>query len=63
MPERTTTRARLATALASAAGAALRVLPGAAGAALVSWGAGLAWPPLGLATAGAFLLMLDRRMP
>ncbi|MFE7099759.1 hypothetical protein [Streptomyces erythrochromogenes] len=50
-------------ALASAAGAALRVLPAVGGALLVSYGAWLAWAPAGFLAGGVFLLLLDRRMP
>ncbi|TLQ45764.1 hypothetical protein [Streptomyces marianii] len=49
--------------LAVLAGMTARVLPGVGGAALVSYGLWLAWQPLGFVTAGAFLLLLDRRMP
>ena len=60
---------RVAGALAAAAGHVLRGvslaaprLPGPAGAVLVSVGLGLAWLPLGVVAAGAFLLLLDRRV-
>ncbi|MER6892015.1 hypothetical protein [Streptomyces halstedii] len=52
---------------AELAGGALRALgqaaPGVAGAALVCAGLWQVWGPLGCIAAGAFLLMLDRRMP
>lgn len=38
----------------------LRVVPGVAGAVLVSVGVGLVYLPAGLIAAGAFLLVLDR---
>lgn len=40
-----------------------RVLPGIAGAVLVSAGLWMAWPPLGVVAAGGFLLALDRKIP
>jgi hypothetical protein len=56
--------------LAEAAGHAVRIgrvgaryVPGWAGAALVSWGAALAWRPAGLIVAGAFLLAADALIP
>lgn len=44
-------------------GAAGRTLPGVAGSLLVCYGLWLAWAPLGFVAAGAFLLLLDRRIP
>lgn len=38
-----------------------RWLPGVAGAVLVVAGLYVAWPPLGLIAAGAFLLVFDER--
>lgn len=55
------TRAKVTGALASAAGWALRWLPSAAGAALISWAALLVYVPAGLAVAGAFCLAADWR--
>lgn len=43
-------------------GSAMRTLPGVAGALLVSYGLYLAWLPLGFIAAGAFLLLIDRRV-
>ncbi|MDH6134648.1 hypothetical protein P3T37_004052 [Kitasatospora sp. MAA4] len=40
-----------------------RYVPGWAGAALVSWGAEMAWRPAGLITAGLFLLAADAVIP
>lgn len=61
---------KVAGALAAGAGHALRVVralgvrvPGVAGAVLVAVGLGLAWLPLGVVAAGAFLLLIDRRVP
>jgi hypothetical protein len=61
-------RRRLLPAMAAAAGHALRLsvrvgtqLPGLVGAGAICYGAWLAWAPLGFATAGVFLLALDRR--
>jgi hypothetical protein len=57
---------RIAAVLGSAtryAGALARSGPGALGALLVSYGAHLAWHPLGFIAAGVFLLLLDRRVP
>ncbi|MEV6420620.1 hypothetical protein [Streptomyces sp. NPDC051662] len=52
---------------ASAAGTAVRlsvqIVPGTAGAGLVSYGLWLAWELLGFICAGAFLLLLDWRVP
>lgn len=51
------------TGAAAAAGAALRQLrhlPEAAGALLVAYGAGLAWPPAGYIVLGGFLLLAGR---
>lgn len=48
--------------LAAFAGTALRLLPGLAGAALVSLAAWLVFPPAGIALAGLFLLLVDRRL-
>jgi hypothetical protein len=60
----------LAGALAAAAGHAARAgrqaavrLPGLAGSVAVCYGAWLAWAPAGFLAAGAFLLLLDRRVP
>jgi len=44
------------------AGLLLRYAPGVLGAALVAWGAGMIWPPLGVIVAGAALLLVDRRV-
>jgi hypothetical protein len=64
----TRARRRLLPAAAAAAGHVLRLsvqvgaqLPGLAGAGAICYGAWLAWAPLGFATAGAFLLLVDRR--
>lgn len=48
--------------VAAAAGAAVRSIPGAAGALLVAYGLGLAWRPLMFIAAGGFLLLADRRI-
>ncbi|MDH6111928.1 hypothetical protein P3T36_006889 [Kitasatospora sp. MAP12-15] len=55
---------------ATAAGHAVRLgrtggryVPGWSGAALVSWGAEMAWRPAGLIVAGAFLLAADALIP
>ncbi|MFE9098498.1 hypothetical protein [Streptomyces sp. NPDC007264] len=48
-------------ALADAAGWAAARLPGAAGALLVSWAAGMVYLPAGLAVAGTFCLLADWR--
>ena len=53
----------LVIALAAPAGHTARVLPAVGGASLASVGFGLAWLPLGFIAAGAFLLLIDRRMP
>lgn len=53
---------RLAAA-AAGMGRVLRTVPGVAGAVLVVVGFGLAWLPLGFLAAGAFLLLLDARIP
>lgn len=45
------------------AGHAARSVPGIGGALLVAYGFGLAWRPLGFIALGAFLLLLDRRVP
>ncbi len=42
---------------------AARYAPGWAGAALVSWGAAMAWLPAGLMVAGGFLLAADALIP
>jgi hypothetical protein len=55
------TRANVVGALASAAGRVVRWLPGAAGAALISWAALMVYVPAGLAVAGAFCLAADWR--
>lgn len=58
---------RRAERVAELAGAALRVVglaaPGTLGAGLICAGLWLAWPPLAFLVGGAFLLLLDRRMP
>ena len=48
---------------ATAAGHAVRSLPGAGGALSVSYGLWLAWEPLGFIALGGFLLLVDRRVP
>lgn len=45
------------------AGTAVRTFPGVGGAAAISYGFGQAWAPLGWIVAGAFLILLDRRVP
>lgn len=55
------TRAKVAVALASAAGWTARRMPGVAGAVLVSAGAWLVYMPAGLVVAGGFCLWLDWR--
>ncbi|GKQ34586.1 hypothetical protein [Streptomyces sp. A012304] len=55
------TRANMVGALASAAGWAVRWLPGATGAALISWAALMVYVPAGLAVAGLFCLAADWR--
>jgi hypothetical protein len=50
-------------AAADWSGQIMRTVPGAGGALLVSYGLWEAWHPLGFVTAGAFLLVLDRRVP
>ncbi|MFF9324035.1 hypothetical protein ACF1AY_04880 [Streptomyces sp. NPDC014776] len=55
------TRAKLLGALATAAGWTAARLPGAAGAALISWAACLVYLPAGIAVAGAFCLLADWR--
>lgn len=55
------TRAKVAGALATAAGWALRMLPGVAGALLLSAAAWLIYVPAGLAVAGVFCLAADWR--
>ncbi|WP_326786454.1 hypothetical protein [Streptomyces sp. NBC_00151] len=55
------TRAKVAGALATAAGWSLRHLPGAAGALLLSAAAWLIYVPAGLAVAGMFCLAADWR--
>jgi len=42
---------------------ATRYVPGWLGAALVSWGAAMAWLPLGLMVAGGFLIAMDALIP
>ncbi len=42
---------------------AVLFVPGLAGAALVSWGAWMAWHPAGLIAAGGFCLACDRLLP
>ncbi|MGW3346786.1 hypothetical protein ACWDA3_26035 [Nonomuraea rubra] len=53
--------------VAAAAGHTLAALrrwgPGVAGPVLIAYGLWLAWEPLGLIAAGAFLVLLDRRTP
>ncbi|GAA0971226.1 MULTISPECIES: hypothetical protein [Actinocorallia] len=44
------------------AGLGLRYAPGAAGAALIAWGMGMIWLPLGVIVAGLALLLVDRRI-
>ncbi|MFU0241672.1 hypothetical protein ACKI1J_38780 [Streptomyces scabiei] len=41
----------------------LRIGPGLAGPFLVSYGLWLAWVPLGFIAFGAFLILIDRRIP
>lgn len=54
---------RLAETAGHLAGALIRWGPGVAGAALVCYGLGAAWEPLGWVAAGGFLLLLDRQTP
>lgn len=49
--------------VAEAAGYVARGGPGVLGAGCVSFGLWLAWAPLGFVALGAFLLLVDRRMP
>lgn len=67
MPKPTARRAARRARAAELAGAALRAAvlgtPGVAGAVLVCAGLWMVWQPLGLVAAGAFCLLLDRRMP
>lgn len=42
---------------------AARYVPGWAGAALISWGAGMVYLPAGVMVAGAFLLAVDALIP
>lgn len=51
------------TAAARLAAATLRSLPAAGGIMLSCYGLWLAWPPLGFIGAGAFLLLMDRKVP
>lgn len=55
------TRAKMLGALAVAAGWAARLLPGIAGAVLISVAACMVYLPAGLAVAGGFCLLADRR--
>jgi hypothetical protein len=48
---------------AELAGKTLRSLPGYLGAGAIVYGAGQVWPPLAWFVGGAFLMILDRRMP
>jgi hypothetical protein len=44
-------------------GRSVRTAPGILGAGLVTYGAGQVWAPLLFLVGGAFLMILDRRMP
>jgi hypothetical protein len=48
---------------AERSGRLMRTAPGGVGALLVSYGLYRAWLPLGFIAAGAFLLLIDRRVP
>ena len=49
--------------VAAWAGGLVRSLPGVLGAGAVCVGLGLIYVPLGILAAGAFLLIIDRRVP
>lgn len=55
--------AALALRFAGTAGSLVRSLPGVVGAVLVCVGLGLVYLPLAFLAAGAFLLIIDRRVP
>lgn len=48
---------------AAASGTLVRTLPGVLGATAICVGLGLIYTPLALLAAGAFLLIIDRRVP